>query len=176
VKEGDDMAAAADEVNTMMLASHRVTEDNKDFMVITADFINTQLDQITGTLTLFMGALAGISLIVGGVGISNTMFMAAMERRKEIGTLKAIGATEKDIERLFLVESSMIGAAGGFAGLVIAFLLILLVNLSGIVSAVFIPWVAFGALIFSAFVGIVAGVFPAKQAAKLDPIETLRYE
>lgn len=176
VKEGEDAGEVADEIESILLAAHHVTEDEKDFSVITAEFINEQLNEITGILTIFMGAIAGISLIVGGVGISNTMFMSVLERTREIGMLKAVGATEDEIQKLFLIESGMIGFFGGIAGLVLAFVLIVIIDASGYVPAVFIPWVAAGALIFSATVGIFTGVFPARQAARLDPIEALRYE
>lgn len=176
VKEGEDPEEVADEIETILLSAHRVSEDEKDFTVITSAFINQQLESITGILTLFMGAIAGIALVVGGVGISNTMFMSILERTKEIGTIKALGATPSEIERLFLVESSLIGLMGGFAGLVIAFVLIVLIDASGVTPAVFVPWVAGGALAFSVIIGIIAGVFPARQAAQLDPIEALRYE
>jgi len=176
VKEGEDADAIADEINDILLAAHHVTEDDKDFSVVTAAFINERLNEVTGTLSLFMGAIAGIALVVGGVGISNTMFMAVLERTREIGVLKATGATEWEIQKLFLVESSMIGFLGGFAGLCIAFVLILLISALAGIPAVFIPWVAAGALLFSAAVGILAGVFPARQASRLDPVESLRYE
>jgi len=176
VKDGEDPEAVAEEITDILLAAHKVPEDEKDFSVITAAFINEQLESITSILTVFMGALAGISLLVGGVGISNTMFMSVLERTREIGTIKAIGASPKDIETLFLVESSLIGFFGGIAGLIFAFIVILLIDLSGFVPAVFIWWVALGALVFSVIVGVGAGVFPARQAARLDPIEALRYE
>ncbi len=176
VKEGEDPEEVAEEIDDILMAAHRVTEDEKDFSVISAAFINEQLESITSILSLFMGAIAGISLIVGGVGISNTMFTSVIERTREIGMLKSVGATEEEIQRLFLIESSLIGFFGGLVGLVFAFLIIILIDLSGYVPAVFIPWVAAGALIFSAVVGIIAGVLPARQAAKLDPIEALRYE
>jgi len=176
VKEGEDPEAVAEEITDILLAAHKVPEDEKDFSVITAAFINEQLESITSILTVFMGALAGISLLVGGVGISNTMFMSVLERTREIGTIKAIGASPKDIETLFLVESSLIGFFGGIAGLIFAFIVITLIDLSGFVPAVFIWWVALGALAFSVIVGVGAGVFPARQAARLDPIEALRYE
>ncbi|MEM3706621.1 MAG: ABC transporter permease [Candidatus Bilamarchaeaceae archaeon] len=175
-KEGTNVEEVADEINQIMLSSHRVKEDEKDFTVTTAASINQRVENVTSVLTLFMGAIAGISLIVGGIGITNTMFMAVLERTREIGTLKALGAREKEIKELFLVESAMISIAGGIIGLVLAYLLINLINFSGVVPAVFIPWVAVGAVLFSAAIGIIAGYVPASQAAKLDPVEALRYE
>ncbi|MEM2908718.1 MAG: ABC transporter permease [Candidatus Bilamarchaeaceae archaeon] len=175
VKEGENVEEIAEEINSALLGAHHITEDEKDFSIVTPKFINERLDAMTSTLSLFLSAIAGISLLVGGVGISNTMFMAVLERTREIGILKAVGATEWEIQKLFLVESALIGAFGGFIGLCIAFLLIQLFVAFGI-SAVFIPWVAVAALLFSACIGMAAGFFPARQAAALDPVEALRYE
>lgn len=176
VKDGVNIDEVASEINDIMLSSHRVKEDEKDFTITTASSINQRVENVTGILTIFMGAIAGISLIVGGIGITNTMFMAVLERTREIGTLKAMGATESDIKKLFLVESAMISTAGGIIGLAAAYVFIFLINLSGVVPATFIPWVALGAVVFSAAIGVVAGYIPASQAARLDPVEALRYE
>ena len=156
-----------------MLAAHRVTEDNKDFSVITSDFINQQLDQVTGILSIFLGGVASIALLVGGVGIANTMFMSVAERKREIGILKSIGAREEEILRLFLVESSIIGFAGGFFGLVLAYILSYLITFLSGVTVIIDPSIVIGAILFSATVGVISGVFPAKQAAELDPVEAL---
>lgn len=176
VKEGENPDEVADEINSIMLASHRVKEEDKDFTITTASSINKSVDNVTGILGIFMGAIAGISLLVGGVGITNTMFMSVLERTREIGTLKALGANEKDIQKLFLVESIMIASVGGLIGLAAAFVIIILIKTFGGVPAAFIPWVALAAILFSGTVGALAGYFPARQAARLDPVEALRYE
>ncbi|VVC03720.1 MacB-like periplasmic core domain protein [Candidatus Bilamarchaeum dharawalense] len=173
VKEGSNITEIADQIEYEMLAAHRVTEDNKDFSVITSDFINQQLDQVTGILSIFLGGVASIALLVGGVGIANTMFMSVAERKREIGILKSIGAREEEILRLFLVESSIIGFAGGFFGLVLAYILSYLITFLSGVTVIIDPSIVIGAILFSATVGVISGVFPAKQAAELDPVEAL---
>jgi len=173
VKDGESVKDVATRIEDTMLAAHRVTEDTKDFSVITSDFINQQLDSVLGILGLFLGGVASISLVVGGIGIANTMFMSVTERRREIGILKSLGAREIEIERLFLVESSMIGMAGGFLGLVIAYGLGFIITLVSGVDVAISPLVVLGAISFSAIVGIISGLFPARQAARLDPVEAL---
>ena len=175
LKEGSNVTAIAQEIEDIMLASHRVSEDEKDFGVISPEFINSRFTSILDLITLFLGAIASVSLIVGGIGISNTMFMSVLERRREIGTMKAVGATTKQIRDLFLVESSIIGLAGGILGLTVAVLLGFIISLFGITFIFDIP-VMVGALLFSIAVGLISGTFPAMEAAKVDAIVALRYE
>ncbi|MFN7991420.1 MAG: ABC transporter permease [Candidatus Micrarchaeia archaeon] len=176
LKEGTDIVAATEEATRIMLDSHRLTEDQKDFGVISPTFINKQFSGILDTLSLFLGAIASISLIVGGIGISNTMFMSVLERRKEIGTMKAVGGTQAQIRNLFLLESSLIGFAGGLAGVLLACLIGFVIHLLAAVTFVFDPLVIGGALFFSVIIGVISGTFPATDAAKVDPIVALRYE
>jgi len=175
IREGEDVEKAGDAINSIMLAAHRTTEEKKDFSVITPKFINDQVEQTTGILSLFLGAIAGISLLVGGVGIMNTMFMSVLERRREIGMLKSIGMPEGEIRKLFLIESVMIGVSGGAIGLILGALVLSVFSALGLPAAL-LPEVGIGAMIFSVTVGMVSGYIPAKQAAELDPVEALRYE
>jgi putative ABC transport system permease protein len=176
LKEGSDVDAVAVQIEDILLASHRVTEDEKDFGVITAKFINERFSGVLDLLSLFLAAIASISLIVGGIGIANTMFMSVLERRKEIGTMKAVGASQAEIRNIFLVESAMIGLVGGVMGLVVAAAISVILIYGFNVAFVFDPLAIWGALAFSMTVGLVSGTFPAAEAARIDPIEALRYE
>jgi putative ABC transport system permease protein len=175
LKEGTNVSEAEEEITDIMLASHRVTEDEKDFGIISPEFINSRFTEILDTITLFLGAIASISLIVGGIGISNTMCMSVLERRREIGTMKAVGATTKQIRDLFIVESSIIGMLGGILGLALAIFLGLVITLFEI-TFIFDPFVMAGAVAFSIVIGLISGTFPAIEAAKVDPMVALRYE
>jgi len=176
LKEGSDVDAAGERITDILIASHHVTNDTKDFSVITPTFINKRFSGVLDTLTLFLGAIASISLIVGGIGISNTMFMSVLERRREIGTMKALGAKTDQIRDLFIVESAIIGFIGGFIGLFFAISVGLALVYLANIAFVFDPLVIGGAIVFSIGIGLFSGTFPAIEAAKVDPIEALRYE
>lgn len=149
-----------------------------DFKVEAADTFVKQFDKITATATLVLGGIVGISLLVGGIGIMNIMLVSVTERTREIGILKAIGATRRDILIQFLLEAGLLALLGGVIGIMLGYLV-------GIGIASLIPgfppaqaplWVIFAAAGFSALVGVVFGIMPASKAAGLDPIEALRYE
>jgi putative ABC transport system permease protein len=175
VAEGYDPMEVEDEITWVLTKSRGVTEDEKDFSLISARFIQEQVDSILGALTLFLMIVSGISLLVGAIGISNTMFMSVLERTREIGVLKSVGATSMQIQQLFLMESAMIGLSGGVLGLVAGALLIQLVALFNF-HAVLSVEMAIIAFIVSVGVGIAAGTFPAMNASKVPAIEALRYE
>ncbi len=174
-REGFDVDEVAEEVEERLRSTHGVREGEEDFGLVTPSFINGTIGSITSMLTVFLGAIAAISLLVGGVGITNTMFMAVVERTKEIGTLKAIGASEREILSIFLIESGMIGAIGGVLGIAFALLLLLLVK--GFGAPVYLdPYVIGGASVFAFMVGVASGFVPARNAARVSPLEALRYE
>ncbi len=133
-------------------------------------------DQILGTLSLAIGAIAGISLVVGGIGIMNIMLVSVTERTREIGIRKALGARTKDILVQFLIESMIISAIGGVIGTALgAGIAVIGMSIAG-AELVISPLVVLFAVLFSAMVGMFFGIYPARKAAKMDPIEALRYE
>jgi putative ABC transport system permease protein len=153
----------------------------KSMTILTSEEAIDQFSMILGMLTLFIVGLAGISLVVAGIGIMNAMVTSVMERTKEIGLYKALGANNNKILTLFLLEAGFIGLIGGIIGVIVglvgAQLITVIANASNFpINGVIVPEIIIGALIFSMFVGMVSGFYPARRAAKLDPVEALRYE
>jgi len=161
----------------------RGNEDSSSYSVMSSETVTDMVENIMGTLQLAVFAFASIAIIVGGIGIMNTMYTSVKERTKEIGILKAIGARRKHITSIFLYEAGIIGLIGGiggvFLGLLLAFLVQLFLSDSGsmfYLEAHVSPLLIVFGLTFSILVGCVSGFFPAKQAAKLEPVDALRYE
>ncbi|MCX6768448.1 MAG: FtsX-like permease family protein [Candidatus Micrarchaeota archaeon] len=171
--EGFDTEEVANRIEFVLASQHKVPLDDKDFTLITPKFIEDQVNSILGTLTLFLGAVSGIALVVGGVGISNTMFVSVMERTKEIGVLKSVGAQNWQIERLFLVEAAMIGLVGGVLGVLFGIMVVLLLSVFGINATPSIPTVLIS-FIIAMSVGMAGGFIPARNAAKIPAVEAMR--
>ncbi len=131
--------------------------------------------QITDLLSVFLGGIASISLVVGGVGVANTMFMAVIERTKEIGIMKSVGASSGAILETFLIESALIGFGGGVIGIIVGVVFAFAASLFGVPVVVPLELVV-GTAAFSLLVGLVSGYVPARNAAKLQPVEALRFE
>jgi putative ABC transport system permease protein len=140
-----------------------------------ADILATAT-QVTGVLTVFLGAIAGISLVVGGIGIMNIMLVSVTERTREIGLRKAVGARRSDILYQFLVETITLSVLGGIIGILIGAGISELVNASGAIATQVSAQSVVLAFGFSAAIGVFFGLYPANRAAGLKPIEALRYE
>ncbi|MEM4359075.1 MAG: ABC transporter permease [Candidatus Bilamarchaeaceae archaeon] len=173
LEEGADVKEVKDAIETKLIAYHKVTPDDKDFSVITADYIKEMVNTILGMLTISLLAITLIASVVGGIGVANTMFMAVLERTREIGVLKAVGATERDIVLIFLVESAIIGLLGGIIGLLLAMGILEIAGYFAVPFWLRLRVIAL-AFVFSALISIIAGLIPARQAARLDPVEALR--
>jgi putative ABC transport system permease protein len=169
--------AAVAPITSLLRERHRLrpgTDD--DFLIRTQADIEDLANQTQGVMTLLLGGIASVSLLVGGIGIMNIMLVSVTERTREIGVRMAVGATEDDVQRQFLVEAVTLSMMGGAVGIVLG-----LIG-SALISN-FLSWptlisikAIIAAVIFSAAVGIFFGYYPARKAAQLDPIEALRYE
>ncbi|MFA5725347.1 MAG: ABC transporter permease [Candidatus Omnitrophota bacterium] len=177
-KSADLTEVAQEAVSKLIIKQHRlISNDQKDsFQIFNMADIKNTLTSTTETMSLLLGAIAAISLLVGGIGIMNIMLVSVTERTREIGLRKAIGANNKDIMVQFLIEAVLMSLIGGLAG-------VLLGSGAATLITVFAKWSVRVSLfsiilatVFSLIVGIVFGIWPARKAAKLDPIEALRYE
>ncbi len=173
----DQMTAVQQQVTNLLLDRHHFSDSTQaDFQVLNQADIVATASSVTGTFTILLGAIAGISLLVGGIGIMNMMLTTVTERTREIGLRKAIGAKKRDISVQFLVEAVMLTFLGGIIGVLLGWLASLAVtNFAGITTSVSTNamFLAFGV---SAAIGIIFGYYPARRAASLNPIEALRYE
>ncbi len=177
-------AATPDDVKWVMVQIERILRqrhglklsDDLDFTVFSQNAILETFDEITATLTIFLGAIAGISLLVGGIGIMNIMLVSVTERTREIGLRKAVGARRGTIMFQFLIETIVLSLIGGVTGIALGWGIAYGVSAADLVQAdVRINTIAM-AFFFAAFVGIFFGIYPASRAARLSPIEALRYE
>jgi putative ABC transport system permease protein len=173
----DHIIDAEIEATALLRESHRIKEgDDDDFEIMTQIELQEITSNITGILTILMGAIASISLIVGGIGIMNIMLVSVTERTREIGTRLAIGARESDILTQFLIEAVVLSLSGGILGVALGILGNQIIYRA---TGFFIPTALYSIMIgfgFSALVGVAFGYFPARKAAKLNPIDALRYE
>jgi len=189
VKVGDTTLVdyVASEIEEKLMLSRHVTEETKDFTVTSTKTIQETVMNVMNTVNLFLAGIAGVSLLVGAIGIANTMFMSVMERTRQIGTLKALGSTNLEVMEIFLFESAMIGLLGGLIGIFVGFIASGLISEIGVrvlvtgmraqtgLTVITPELILFG-LAFSTFIGILSGILPARRAANLQPVEALRYE
>ena len=174
----DRADAAVGEITALLRDRHGIDPDAEedDFTVMNQADLLDMATQVTDIMTIFLGAISGISLLVGGIGIMNIMLVSVTERTREIGLRKAVGARKADILVQFLLEAVVLSLVGGVLGILLGVGLASLVNMSGVMeSLVTFDSIAL-AVGFSAAIGLFFGIYPANQAAKLNPIEALRYE
>lgn len=175
----------ADNTKNVKAIGEEIKKDG--YGVTTAEEMLDEITKIFTTVGIVAGVIGGISLFVAAIGIINTMIMATYERTREIGVMRACGATRAAIRRLFTIEASLLGFFGGVIGLIVSYLLSLLGNfiadkiatsesipISGIIT--FPIWLIIGVVVFTTIIGLLSGLYPAHRAAKLDPVEALRYE
>jgi putative ABC transport system permease protein len=177
VREGGDTEEAKRLIEELMRERRHISRgEEDDFSVMDMKEITRMLTGTTQVLTALLGAVAAVSLLVGGVGIMNIMLVSVTERTREIGIRLAIGALEREVLMQFLVEAVVLSTFGGVFGIVLA--LSASVALAGLlhVPFVFNPGIVILSLLFSAAVGVIFGYFPARTAARLDPIDALRHE
>ena len=177
----ESVKKAEEEISLILRERHNLKLEEDDFTILTQELFLDFASTVTGVFTIFLGGVAGISLLVGGIGIMNIMLVSVTERTKEIGLRKAVGAKKRDILIQFLIESSLLSVIGGIVGIVLGWLLSLgigriaaandfLLNPAITLNAVLL------ATLFSAAVGLFFGIYPANRAAQLEPIEALRSE
>jgi putative ABC transport system permease protein len=176
-RSSGDLTAAYQEADNELLALHGIVDAaDADFTITSSASLLSTATSVDKTLTIFLAGVAGISLLVGGIGVMNIMLVSVTERIREIGLRKALGGTPRLIRRQFLVEASILGLIGGALGVLL-----------GIIGALFLPgwlgdpisisaYATAGALLVALFIGILAGVYPASRAAHLAPIDALRSE
>ncbi|RXA17400.1 ABC transporter permease [Methanosarcina sp. MSH10X1] len=173
-----------DITDKLMISRHIVREDDMDFSVTASKSMAESVTEMTSSMTLFLGAIAAVSLIVGAVGIANTMFTSVLEKTKEIGTMKAIGARNRDILMIFIFNSAMVGFVGGIFGVMLGAFISTLFPMLGMTmmrsegdTGIFLsPRLMLFGLVLAVVIGVVSGAIPAYRASKLKPVDALRYE
>tara|TARA_Y100000310_G_C20669675_1_gene809550 strand:+ start:910 stop:2058 length:1149 start_codon:yes stop_codon:yes gene_type:complete len=177
----NDMDLVRERLEKLMRKQRNVEEGKEDFTIETPDQVIETFNTILNLVQGIIVGIAGISLVVGGVGIANTMFTSVLERRKEIGILKAIGARNNTILGLFMFEAGLLGVLGGLIGIALGVGFAKSVEFigtqmfgEGLLQASFSPYLLVGVILFAFIVGVVSGIVPARQAALIPPVEALR--
>ena len=180
---GTDTSAVAEKIKENMRRDRDLERGDEDFSVETSEELIKTFNSVLGILLIAVVGIASISLLVGGVGIMNTMYTSVLDRTQEIGILKAIGATDEDVMSVFVIESGLLGLIGGLIGVLLGTALSYVIQyiatvvlLTKLVQVYLDPLMLFGILAFSFIIGCISGLLPARRAAKMRPAEALRYE
>ena len=168
---------AIDEITDILRTNHRLkADDDDDFSIRSQQELSSMLTSTTDMMTVLLAAVAGISLLVGGIGIMNIMYVSVTERTREIGLRMSIGAKSRDILAQFLIESILISVTGGLIGVVFGVGAAVVVNVAAAFPIYIQPWSVFLSFAVCTLTGVFFGWYPARKAAMLDPIEAIRYE
>lgn len=168
---------AIDQIEEVLVQNHKIKDgDDEDFDIRSQEEISSMMDSVTSMLTLLLAAVAGISLVVGGIGIMNIMYVSVTERTREIGLRMSIGAKGRDILAQFLIEAILLSVTGGLIGVLVGVGLAYLIQLLGLMTVSVQAWTIILSFAVCTITGVFFGWYPAKKASNLDPIEALRYE
>jgi putative ABC transport system permease protein len=177
MEDGSDSTPLKASLRQLLRERRKLTEsDDDNFNIFDTQQLAETLSSTMGVLTSLLGAVAAVSLLVGGIGIMNIMLVSVTERTREIGLRLAVGALEGEVLLQFLIEAVVLSALGGVIGVVIATAASYGLSIYMAVPYAFDPSINLLALVFSAAIGVLFGYFPARRAARMDPIEALRHE
>jgi putative ABC transport system permease protein len=177
VNDQNNNAAAINEITDVLRQQHQLADSQDNDFTINSqqDIVNT-ISQATNSLTLLLGAIAGISLLVGGIGVMNIMLVSVIERTREIGIRKALGATNMDIWLQFLIEAACLTLTGGLFGIALGYIAAYFINQTGVITPVISPDIVILAVAVSVGIGLFFGFYPAWNASRLSPVEAFRTE
>jgi putative ABC transport system permease protein len=186
VVKADDMEnveTVVDDIQEkLMISRHVMNDDDRDFTVSDSLSQAESFSEMMSSFSIFLGAIAGVSLVVGSVGIANTMFTSVLEKTKEIGTMKAIGAKNGDILMIFLFNSALVGFVGGVLGILLSLVLTSILPSLGItmvrssMGMTVAPDLMLLGISIAVVIGVLSGIIPAYNASKMKPVDALRYE